>query len=244
LRGRRELPVVALVGYTNVGKSTLLNALTRADAYAADLPFATLDPLTRRLTLPAGREVLVSDTVGLISKLPTTVVAAFRATLEELNEADILVHVVDLSHPNAPEQNATVHRLIGELGLAGKPIITAVNKIDALLPADATALPPVAELSLPPLPNLVVVSALRGWGLDALQSAIEDALAEPMSDVEVTIPYDQGQLVDLFRRRGRVLKEDHTREGTVLRGQLPPSIRSAFAPYLRSRRAASRARSR
>jgi GTP-binding protein HflX len=233
LRQRQGLPLVALVGYTNVGKSTLLNALTRAEAYTADALFATLDPLTRRLRLPGGQEVLLTDTVGLIAKLPTTVVAAFRATLEELEEADLLVHVVDLTHPHAAEQSAVVHGLLHELGLADKPLLTAINKVDALLPADAAQPPPLTELGLPEAPDTVLISAARGWGLDALRARIERALAAALPTVEVLVPYSEGRLVDLFRRRGRVLAERHEPAGTALRGQLPAALCALFAPYIR-----------
>jgi GTPase len=240
LRRRRELPLVALVGYTNVGKSTLLNALTRADAYAADVVFATLDPLTRRLRLPSGQRVLLTDTVGLIAKLPTAVVAAFRATLEELQDADLLVHVVDLTHPHAAEQNAIVHDLLRELDLSTKPIVTAVNKVDALVPPASTGPPGAAELGLPPSDEIVLVSAVREWGLPELQRCIEDALAETLPTIEVAIPYEQGRLVTLFRQRGRVTYEGHTQHGTILRGQLPYTMHRAFEPYLRGPRSVSR----
>jgi GTPase len=239
LRRRRALPLVALVGYTNVGKSTLLNALTSAQAFAANVLFATLDPLTRRLRLPNGQEVLLSDTVGLIAKLPTTVVAAFRATLEELNDADLLLHVVDLTSPHATEQNAIVHQILGELELTDKRLLTVINKVDALVPADATAAPDPEALGLPPSADVVLVSARRGWGLDELLSQLGTALAEELPTVEVQIPYTEGQLVDLFRRRGRVISERHTADGTVLRGQLPRAVERTFAPYLRRRRRAA-----
>jgi len=238
LRRRRALPVIALVGYTNVGKSTLLNALTRADAYAANVLFATLDPLTRRVRLPGGQEALVTDTVGLIAKLPTTLVAAFRATLEELQEADLLLHVVDLTHPHAAEQSSIVEALLADLDLADKRALTVINKVDALVPPDSAGPPDPEELGLPPSPDVVLVSALRGWGLDDLLERCDRALVEEQPTVEVMIPYDQSRLVALFRRRGRVVSERHTEEGTVLRGQLPRSIERAFAPYLRRRRAA------
>jgi GTP-binding protein HflX len=236
LRRRRALPVVALVGYTNVGKSTLLNALTQAGAYAADVLFATLDPLTRRLRLPHGQEVLLSDTVGFIAKLPPTLVAAFRATLEELNDADLLLHVVDVTHPCAAEQNAVVHQVLRELHLADKRLITVLNKIDALVPRDEAGPPDPETLGLPPSPDVVLVSAVRGWGLDELLERLEVVLAEELPTIEVAIPYAEGRLVDLFRRRGRVLAERYTAEGTVLRGQVPRAVERMFAPYLRSRR--------
>jgi GTP-binding protein HflX len=239
LRRRRALPLVALVGYTNVGKSTLLNALTRSEAYAANVLFATLDPLTRRLRLPHGQEVLLSDTVGFIAKLPTTVVAAFRATLEELDEADLLLHVVDLTSPHAAEQNAIVHDVLDELELGDKQVLTVINKIDALVPVDTTQPPDPETVGLPPSPDVVLVSATRGWGLDELLERIESVLSAEQPVVEVAIPYAESRLVNLFRRRGRVISERYTEEGTVLRGQMPRAIERAFAPYLRRKRRTS-----
>jgi GTP-binding protein HflX len=239
LRRRRALPLVALVGYTNVGKSTLLNALTSASAYAANVLFATLDPLTRRVRLPHGQEILLSDTVGLIAKLPTTVVAAFRATLEELDEADLLLHVVDLTHPYAAEQNAIVHEILGDLGLADKRLLTVINKVDALMPPEGTTAPDPEDLGLPPSADVVLVSATRGWGLEELLARVEVVLSEEQPTVEVAIPYAESRLVDLFRRRGRVISERHTADGTVLRGQMPRAIERTFAPYLRRRRRAA-----
>jgi GTPase len=239
LRRRRALPLVALVGYTNVGKSTLLNSLTRSEAYAANVLFATLDPLTRRVRLPHGQEVLLSDTVGFIAKLPTTVVAAFRATLEELDEADLLLHVVDLTSAHAAEQNEIVHDVLDDLELSDKPLLTVINKVDALVPPDAAGPPDPADLGVPPSPDVVLVSALRGWGLEALRERIETALAGEQPVVEVAIPYAESRLVNLFRRRGRVISERYTDEGTVLRGQMPHTIARAFAPYLRRKRRVS-----
>ena len=236
LRRRRALPLVALVGYTNVGKSTLLNALTRSDAYAANVLFATLDPLTRRVRLPRGQEVLLSDTVGFIAKLPTTVVAAFCATLEELDEADLLLHVVDLTNPHAAEQNAIVHEVLDDLELGEKRVLTVINKVDALVPADTAEAPGPEDVGLPPSPDVILTSALRGWGLDELLERIETVLAAEQPIVEVAIPYSESRLVNLFRRRGRVISERYTEDGTVLRGQMPRTIERAFAPYLRRRR--------
>ncbi len=236
LRRRRALPLVALVGYTNVGKSSLLNAAASAEAFAANVLFATLDPLTRRVRLPHGQEILLSDTVGFIAKLPPTVVAAFRATLEELQEADLLLHVVDLTHPFAAEQNTIVHQILAELGLGDKRVLTVINKVDALIPAGATGPPEPEALGLAAAEEVVLVSALRGWGVPELLERIESVLAQTMPTLEVLIPYAESRLVDLFRRRGRVLSERYTEEGTVLRGQVPRSVERAFAPYLRRRR--------
>src|SRR5262249_41296984 len=157
----------------------------------------------------------------------------------ELQDADVLLHVVDLTHPHAAEQNAIVHELLGELGLGEKRVLTVINKVDALVPASSTGPPDPQELGLPPSPDLVLVSALRGWGIDALLEGIEAVLVEALPTVEVLIPYGDSRLVDLFRRRGRVVAEQHTAAGTVLRGGLPRPVARAFTPYLRPRRRAS-----
>lgn len=181
-RARNNFPVVALVGYTNAGKSTLMRSLSGADVLAEDKLFATLDPVTRRLGLPSGEVVLLTDTVGFIQKLPTQLVAAFRATLEELAEADLLLHVIDISHPNAFEHTETVDKTLAELGVAGKPALLALNKVDALRDEDgepvedydhAKAL--ILGAGAPPR-NVVLISAQERWGLDALRRRIEDAL--------------------------------------------------------------------
>ena len=174
-RRKSGLPVVALVGYTSAGKSTLLNALCRADVLADEKLFATLDPTTRRLTLPDRNVVLLTDTVGFIRKLPPTIVTAFRATLEELTEADLLVHVVDLAAADAAEQCQTVEDILKDLGLADKPRITAMNKIDAVLTGDtdwdeASALAYLADQAMDE--SSVLVSATKGWGLNNLLDLI------------------------------------------------------------------------
>ena len=182
-RQRSGIPVVGLVGYTNAGKSTLLNALSKADVLVEDKLFATLDPTTRRFTLPGNRLVLVSDTVGFISKLPFTLVHAFRATLEELEEAAVLVHVVDMTSPHAVEQCQVVEKTLGELDIAGKPRITALNKIDGLVPAgkewdETSAVEYLSGLELPVEENTVLISAARRWGLTRLMAEISRVLAE------------------------------------------------------------------
>jgi GTPase len=173
-RQKSGLPVVALVGYTNAGKSTLLNTLTKADILADDRLFATLDPTTRRLNLPGRRTVLLSDTVGFIRKLPPTIIAAFRATLEELDEADLLLHVVDLSSPDAPEQCQAVEDILADLGLAGKKRITVLNKTDRCFDTEPGGDSFPGDLA--PEGSTVMVSATRGWGLPRLLEMIEKEL--------------------------------------------------------------------
>jgi GTP-binding protein HflX len=224
---RREshLPLVALVGYTNAGKSTLLNALTPARVLAEDKLFATLDPTTRKMTLPSGREALITDTVGFIQKLPTDLVAAFRATLEEILEADLVLHVVDASHSNASEQASVVEEVLDDLGAGYIPVVIAFNKIDLLR---AEELPPdLAE----DFPDAVPVSALTGQGLDVLLQRIEQVLMVRMHPIEVFLPYDQGELVDLFHSFGVVEEVIHENDGVRIRGRLPGSLIGRFEPY-------------
>jgi GTP-binding protein HflX len=175
--------VVALVGYTNAGKSTLLNALCRADVLADDKLFATLDPTTRRLTLPDNTAVLVTDTVGFIRKLPPTIINAFRATLEELTEASLLLHVVDLASPDATEQCQTVEDILGELDLATKPRLTVLNKIDRLAGGqdwdEKQALDYLAAQGVPAEASTVHISAVKGWGLNKLLELISQTLVKP-----------------------------------------------------------------
>jgi len=182
-RKRSGIPIVALIGYTNAGKSTLLNALSHADVFVEDKLFATLDPTTRRLTLPDKSVVLATDTVGFIRKLPPTIVTAFRATLEELDEASLLLHVVDLASPNAPEQCQTVEDILADLNLTGKARITALNKIDLLLSSDKTwdeesAISYLANQCDTTDENMVLVSATKRWGLIQLLELINHTLTK------------------------------------------------------------------
>lgn len=181
-RRRSGIPVVALVGYTNAGKSTLMNALTHADVLVENKLFSTLDPTTRRLNLSDGRAALLTDTVGFIRKLPPTIVSAFKATLEELDEADILLHVVDITSHNATEQSQVVEGVLADLGLATKPRLTALNKIDLLLSEghtwdEAKALNFISEQFQPVAEDTILISASRGWGLDRLKREISRMLA-------------------------------------------------------------------
>jgi len=185
-RQKTGVPVAALVGYTNAGKSTLLNALCRADVLVDDRLFATLDPTTRRLVLPdSNKVVLFTDTVGFIRKLPPDIVNAFRATLEELSEASLLLHVVDISSPDAAEQCRTVEEILKELDLQEKPIITVLNKIDRLLtdepvPDEKNFEELLNSLDIAPDENTVVISAVKGWGLPRLLEMVaEKVIGEP-----------------------------------------------------------------
>jgi GTP-binding protein HflX len=224
-RRRSGVPVVALVGYTNAGKSTLMNRLTGAHVYSSDLLFATLDPTTRRLQLENGQDVLLTDTVGFIQKLPTDLVAAFRATLEEITEADLVLHVVDGSHPQADEQAEAVEDELEELAVADKPRITVVNKIDATDPQRLSVLARYFD-------NPVLISALDGTGIEGLQVRLAHDIAAQYVPVKVTIPFTDAELVALFRSRGMVEHEDHVSEGTVLTGRLPAALLPSFRPFL------------
>jgi GTP-binding protein HflX len=172
--------VVALVGYTNAGKSTLLKALSGDNLFTEDLLFATLDPVTRRVRMPSGHEVLWTDTVGFIQKLPTQLVASFRATLEELSDADVLVHLVDITHESAEEQYQTVERTLDELGLAGKLRVVAFNKVDRLTGNNGApgALGGIEYALKAEHPEAVLISAAKQWNLDSLLRTVETQLAE------------------------------------------------------------------
>jgi GTPase len=181
-RVRNGMPVVALVGYTNAGKSTLMRSLSGADVLAEDKLFATLDPVTRRLGLPGGETVLLTDTVGFIQKLPTGLVAAFRATLEELTEADLLLHVIDISHANAFEHTQAVEQTLADLGVAERPTLLALNKVDLLHNDDGERVHDFDEAravihgaGAPPR-NVALISAEKRWGLDMLRRRISDGL--------------------------------------------------------------------
>jgi GTPase len=184
-RAQSRIPEVALVGYTNAGKSTLLNRLAKADVLADDRLFATLDPTTRRMVLPDNTPLLLTDTVGFIRKLPPTIVKAFRATLEELNEAVLLLHVVDISSPDAAEQYQAVENILADLGLKDKKKLLVLNKIDRLIPSEpdkenSGLESMLAALGLPPGDNIVVISAARGWGLPRLLEMVSRIIHNPV----------------------------------------------------------------
>ncbi|HSI99950.1 MAG TPA: GTPase HflX [Patescibacteria group bacterium] len=229
-RDRHEVASVALVGYTNAGKSTLLNALADSDVYAADMLFATLDPTSRQVTLPTGQHVVVTDTVGFINKLPHDLVDAFRATLEEVMRADLLLEVVDAADPDFVGQQAAVQAVLDELGAGDKPRITVFNKID-LLPDDGGA-PPASD-------HAVFVSSVTGVGLDLLRARIGDTLRREMVAVDAVIPYERGELVARARTSGDV-EEAYEERGVRVSGHLPPSIASELTAAGRRGRSATR----
>jgi GTP-binding protein HflX len=225
-RKRQAVPVIAIVGYTNAGKSTLLNTLSGANVLAEDMLFATLDPTTRRVALPHGREVLFSDTVGFIQKLPTQLVAAFRATLEEIAEADLIVHVVDVTHPNSRQQSETVSLTLADLGVVDRPVVLALNKIDRFTgPAEVDA-------ALALHPGGLPVSAKDGTGIAAMLGRIEEILAAELVYITVQVPYEHGDLVSLFHAQGNMVEMTHENQGTVMMGFLPRRWLDTFRPYL------------
>ena len=208
---------VALVGYTNAGKSTLFNRLTGAEVYADDRLFATLDPTIRHVSLPGGRRALLVDTVGFIRKLPHELVAAFRATLEEVVYADLLVHVVDVSRDDWYDQARAVYDVLDQIGAGDKPIVTALNKID-LAPGEIVA------GHLGRLARSVAISARTGEGLDQLLRVIEELAPEPVVRWRFTIPYTEGHVRSWIHTHGRVLKEEYAPAGVVLVAELARSL--------------------
>lgn len=218
-RDKTGLPLVALVGYTNAGKSTLLKALTKADVYIANKLFATLDPTVRRVTLPSGKEILLSDTVGFIQKLPTTLIAAFRATLEGITEADMLLHVVDSSHSNMWQQIETVEDTLAEIEVPPIPRLLVLNKIDQ---RTAESNPP-DDWEENEYAGTVGISALTGEGLDTLLTKIEETLKSAMIPMKLFLPYKEGQLIAWLHAQAVVEQEEHTGEGVIMQVHVPIS---------------------
>ncbi len=224
-RQRSGLPLAALVGYTNAGKSSLLNALADSDVYAADQLFATLDPTTRRISLPNHSEVLLTDTVGFIQKLPTTLIAAFRATLEEVIEADLLLHIVDVSHPNALQHIDAVEDTLAEIDAAGMPRLLVLNKID-LLDGPLPQLPLVDNYR-----SVVATSALDGKGIADLLSTMREVLAERDTTLEVLLPYHAGSEYSKLYERGYIRRQSTEENGWLLTLSMPKQVSNYYLKF-------------
>jgi len=224
-RKRSRIPTVALVGYTNAGKSTLLNRIAKADVLVADQLFATLDPTTRRVVLPGGYQALITDTVGFIQKLPTMLIAAFHATLEEIAEADLLLHVVDISHPNAFSQFESVQQTLLEIGAGHVPSITALNKIDRLNNPERAQ-----EIAGQYLQS-VGISALTGTGIRELLALIQQELYEKLIPIQVKLPYQEGQLISLFHETGQVERVEHGHGFIEIHGKIPGRLWAQFSEW-------------
>lgn len=222
-RGKEGLFLAALVGYTNAGKSTLMNALSDAGVLVADQPFATLDPTTRRVALDGGTLILLSDTVGFVNKLPPTLVAAFRATLEELDDADLLVHVVDVAHPNLHERMQVVRETLASLELADRKTLLVLNKSDRLVGPEGDAL---REAVSAEFPSAVFVSATTGEGLAALRDRLGSLAAAEWKHVKVIVPYSAGALVQRVRERGALRATDYVERGIEIEADVPPDLAS------------------
>ncbi|MEU7590266.1 GTPase HflX [Micromonospora sp. NPDC049230] len=223
-RTRNSVPAVAIAGYTNAGKSSLLNRLTNAGVLVENALFATLDPTTRKATTSDGRLYTLSDTVGFVRHLPHQIVEAFRSTLEEVAEADLVVHVVDGTHPDPEEQVRAVHAVLAEVSAERLPELLVVNKTDA---ADEDTLLRLKRL----WPDAIFVSAQSGRGIDGLRAAIEERLPRPAVEVRAVLPYDRGDLVARAHRTGEVLSTAHLPEGTLLHLRVPAELAAELAPF-------------
>ena len=228
-RRHNQVPSVAIAGYTNAGKSSLLNRLTGAGVLVENALFATLDPTVRRARTPDGREYTLTDTVGFVRSLPTELVEAFRSTLEEVAEADLILHVVDAAHPDPEGQVRTVHAVIADIpGAADVPELIVLNKADLAAPEDIAAL-------RTRYPGAVAVSARTGRGVDELARRIAELLPRPTELVDVVVPYDRGDLVSRAHTDGEILTEEYVEGGTRLRARVAPDlaadVRSVGTPW-------------
>ena len=225
-RERNLWPLASIIGYTNAGKSTLLNQLTGATVLAENKLFATLDPTTRRLRLPSNQNVLLTDTVGFIRKLPHDLVESFKATLEEVVEADLLLHVVDASHPQAEEQILAVNQVLQDLGATGKPTIMVFNKVDRF---DDDR---VVDRFLDHFPNGVPISAKTGAGIPALLSELGKQLKPIRDFVEMEIPHEHSAQIARVHEIGEVVERKYGARGALIKVRLPPHVRAEFEPYI------------
>ncbi len=223
-RRRNLWPLASIVGYTNAGKSTLLNALTGAGVRAENKLFATLDPTTRRLHLPTNQNVLLTDTVGFIRKLPHGLVEAFKATLEEVVRADLLLHVVDISHPQAEEQIQSVNAVLEEIGAAGKPTLMVLNKTDRLNGG--------GNRFLERFPNAVGVSARTGDGLPALLAELNNQVRPVREFMELSVPHEASAVIARLHAVGQVVERDYDGEKAWFKARIPPHLHEEFAPFI------------
>jgi GTPase len=225
-RKRNEWPLASIVGYTNAGKSTLLNRLTGAAVLAENILFATLDPTTRRLRLPTNQNVLLSDTVGFIRKLPHDLVESFKATLEEVVEADLLLHVVDISHPKADEQIAAVNAVLSEIGVQEKPTLMIFNKVDRFQMNGEFA------RYRERFPHAVAISAKTGEGIAELLNEISSALRPIREFVELRIPHDKPQVMARLHEVAQVIERDYKGKAARFKARIPPHLRREFQPFI------------
>lgn len=223
-RDSSRIPLAALVGYTNAGKSTLFNRLTQAHVIVEDRLFATLDPTVRAFRLPSKRRALLADTVGFVRRLPHQLIAAFEATLQGVRTADLLVHVVDISHPQATEQMAAVERVIRDLGAFAIPVVTVYNKMDRLRPGGRPR--PLSQGS-----EHLAISATEGLGIPALLSCLDARLFGPLTRVHAAIPVHRGDLLARVHERGRILRQRPEADATLIEAEVDPLLADALAAF-------------
>ena len=224
-RRKAALPSIALVGYTNAGKSSLLNHLTGSDVLVEDRLFSTLDATVRRLALPSGREVVITDTVGFVRNLPHTLVEAFRSTLEEAVDTDLLIHIADASADDPIRQIGAVRETLHEIGAAGLPELLVLNKVDIAPPEAVRRLLALNE-------GAVAVSTVTGEGIERLLTSVDTMLSADSLDLELLVPFARGDVVDVLHRVGEILSENHDSAGTRIKARVPAHQAGQFAPYL------------
>ena len=231
-RQRSQWPLASIVGYTNAGKSTLLNALTGAQAFVKDILFATLDPTTRRLRLPTNQNVLLTDTVGFIRKLPHGLVEAFKATLEEVVQADLLLHVVDISHPQVEEQIQAVNAVLAEIGAGGKPTIMVLNKLDRLNPDGTGGANGALNRLQENHPHAVAISATTGEGIPSLLAEIGVQLRPKREFLELRVPHGQSAVIARLHKVGQVIESSYRGPKARFKVRIPPHHHDEFAPFI------------